>query len=151
MESPGRCGRGKYTLGLYSALRACKAMVLRSKRQSRLTVATMFLLGQICSANVSLPRTKHQERVYSLQGRHDTGAASRCARGRGRSSGSHPIAVDGISSNLLLILYGLSEGLSLNLFHRGWRGQIACTPGEGKRRGRGEGTRLSGVGRMGGE
>jgi hypothetical protein len=31
------------TLGLYSALRACNAMVLRSKRQSRFTVATMFL------------------------------------------------------------------------------------------------------------
>ena len=29
--------------GLYSAFRACKAIVLRSKRQSRLTVATMFL------------------------------------------------------------------------------------------------------------
>lgn len=33
----------KLTFGLYSALRACKAMVFRSKRQSRLTVATMFL------------------------------------------------------------------------------------------------------------
>jgi hypothetical protein len=32
----------KPTLGLYSALRACNAMVLRSKRQSRFTVATMF-------------------------------------------------------------------------------------------------------------
>jgi hypothetical protein len=31
------------TLGLYSALRACKAMVFKSRRQSRLTVATMFL------------------------------------------------------------------------------------------------------------
>jgi hypothetical protein len=31
------------TLGLYSALRACRAMVFRSRRQSRLTVATMFL------------------------------------------------------------------------------------------------------------
>lgn len=30
-------------LGLYSALRACSAMVLRSSRHSRLTVATMFL------------------------------------------------------------------------------------------------------------
>ena len=29
-------------MGLYSALRACNAMVLRSSRQSRLTVATMF-------------------------------------------------------------------------------------------------------------
>lgn len=32
-------------MGLYSALRACSAMVFRSKRQSRLTVATMFLAG----------------------------------------------------------------------------------------------------------
>lgn len=31
------------TLGLYSALRACRAIVFRSRRQSRLTVATMFL------------------------------------------------------------------------------------------------------------
>lgn len=30
-------------LGLYSALRAWRAIVLRSSRQSRLTVATMFL------------------------------------------------------------------------------------------------------------
>ena len=30
-------------LGLYSAFRACKAIVFRSKRQSRLTVATIFL------------------------------------------------------------------------------------------------------------
>ncbi|KAJ7273050.1 hypothetical protein C8J57DRAFT_1063926, partial [Mycena rebaudengoi] len=30
------------TLGLYSALRAWRAIVLRSRRQSRLTVATMF-------------------------------------------------------------------------------------------------------------
>lgn len=30
------------TLGLYSALRACNAIVLRSRRQSKLTVATMF-------------------------------------------------------------------------------------------------------------
>jgi hypothetical protein len=32
----------KIALGLYSALRACRAMVLRSSRQSRLTVATKF-------------------------------------------------------------------------------------------------------------
>lgn len=31
------------TLGLYSAFLACSAIVLRSKRHSRLTVATMFL------------------------------------------------------------------------------------------------------------
>ena len=31
------------TLGLYSALRARRAMVLRSKRTSRFTVATIFL------------------------------------------------------------------------------------------------------------
>lgn len=31
------------TFGLYSAFLACRAIVLRSKRQSRLTVATMFL------------------------------------------------------------------------------------------------------------
>jgi hypothetical protein len=32
-----------YTFGLYSAFRACRAIVFKSKRQSRLTVATMFL------------------------------------------------------------------------------------------------------------
>ncbi|KAF8955448.1 hypothetical protein BDZ97DRAFT_1598879, partial [Flammula alnicola] len=30
------------TLGLYSAFLACRAMVLRSRRQSRFTVATIF-------------------------------------------------------------------------------------------------------------
>jgi hypothetical protein len=30
------------TFGLYSVFQACSAMVLRSSRQSRLTVATMF-------------------------------------------------------------------------------------------------------------
>lgn len=38
-------GGVEYTFGLYSALRACSAMVFRSRRQSRLTVATMFLEG----------------------------------------------------------------------------------------------------------
>lgn len=33
-------------LGLYSAFRACRAIVFRSKRQSRLTVATIFLDGR---------------------------------------------------------------------------------------------------------
>ena len=32
-----------HTFGLYSAFLAWRAIVLRSKRQSRLTVATMFL------------------------------------------------------------------------------------------------------------
>ena len=32
-----------HTLGLYSAFRACKAIVLRSRRADKLTVATMFL------------------------------------------------------------------------------------------------------------
>jgi hypothetical protein len=36
-------GIGENTFGLYSALRACRAMVFKSRRQSRLTVATMFL------------------------------------------------------------------------------------------------------------
>jgi hypothetical protein len=31
------------TFGLYSAFRACKAIVFKSRRQSRLTVATIFL------------------------------------------------------------------------------------------------------------
>lgn len=35
------------TFGLYSAFRACRAIVLRSRRTSRLTVATMFLAGQV--------------------------------------------------------------------------------------------------------
>lgn len=32
------------TFGLYSALRACNAMVFKSKRTSKFTVATMFLI-----------------------------------------------------------------------------------------------------------
>ncbi|KIY64742.1 hypothetical protein CYLTODRAFT_357982, partial [Cylindrobasidium torrendii FP15055 ss-10] len=41
------------TLGLYSALRACRAMVFKSRRQSRLTVATMFCnVGTIPSTAV---------------------------------------------------------------------------------------------------
>lgn len=46
----------EYTFGLYSALRACSAIVFRSKRQSRLTVATIFLLGT---------------RPFSMLGRHE--------------------------------------------------------------------------------
>lgn len=33
----------KHTLGLYSAFLACSAIVFRSSRHSRLTVATIFL------------------------------------------------------------------------------------------------------------
>jgi hypothetical protein len=33
----------RHTLGLYSAFLACRAIVFRSRRQSKLTVATMFL------------------------------------------------------------------------------------------------------------
>ena len=41
-------GTQRHTLGLYSALRACSAIVLRSSLHSRLTVATMFL-GELAS------------------------------------------------------------------------------------------------------
>ena len=40
--------RANSTLGLYSAFLACRAIVFKSKRQSRLTVATMFLLRKRC-------------------------------------------------------------------------------------------------------
>ena len=40
---PLKKARLRHTLGLYSAFRACKAMVFKSRRQSRLTVATIFL------------------------------------------------------------------------------------------------------------
>jgi hypothetical protein len=43
------------TLGLYSALRARSAIAFRSKRQSRLTVATMFLKtrASVCTETAS--------------------------------------------------------------------------------------------------
>jgi hypothetical protein len=47
------------TFGLYSALRACRAMVFRSKRQSKLTVATIFLKWEngkwLIIASLALP------------------------------------------------------------------------------------------------
>lgn len=43
------------TLGLYSALRACSAIVLRSRRQSRFTVATMFL------ASINVPAANNKQ------------------------------------------------------------------------------------------
>lgn len=50
------------TLGLYSALRAWRAIVLRSKRQSRLTVATMFLDVRMSLMNQKSPRVIHTAR-----------------------------------------------------------------------------------------
>jgi hypothetical protein len=41
------------TFGLYSALRACSAMVFRSSRTSRFTVATMFLSKGVDELSVS--------------------------------------------------------------------------------------------------
>lgn len=41
----GRTRGARLTFGLYSALRACNAIVLRSSLHSRLTVATKFLQG----------------------------------------------------------------------------------------------------------
>ena len=37
----------RQTFGLYSALRACRAIVFKSNRQSKLTVATIFLYNII--------------------------------------------------------------------------------------------------------
>jgi len=49
------------TFGLYSALRAWSAIVLRSRRQSRLTVATMFLKGM----ESNQPTAQCQQLTYS--------------------------------------------------------------------------------------
>lgn len=54
------------TLGLYSAFRACRAIVLRSKRQSRLTVATMFLEKFVISLTEQIRIT--QEDTYCKVG-----------------------------------------------------------------------------------
>ena len=48
--------REERTLGLYSAFRACKAMVFRSRRQSRLTVATMFLEPSLAHVHRQRPQ-----------------------------------------------------------------------------------------------
>lgn len=50
------------TFGLYSALRAWSAIVLRSKRQSRLTVATIFLQVP-CSVNINNIETNWMVKV----------------------------------------------------------------------------------------
>lgn len=138
----------EYTFGLYSALRACSAMVFRSRRQSRLTVATMFLEGGVTVQPLWSIEKTAQNRVYSLQGRHDATASRSRPRGRSRSSGRHPVAVGGISSSLLVVHDAVR---TLDLFHRGGRSQITSPTGEGERRRRSESAGLLRVGRMGSE
>lgn len=51
------------TFGLYSAFRAWRAIVFKSKRQSKLTVATMFLFDN--RINNTIPKTEIVRWVYS--------------------------------------------------------------------------------------
>lgn len=58
-----------YTLGLYSAFLAWSAMVFKSKRQSRLTVATMFLEKKRKLVQYSdEPRKRQQEYTHCKVG-----------------------------------------------------------------------------------
>ncbi len=111
------------TFGLYSALRACSAIVLRSKRQSRLTVATMFLYEEMPLSLKVKQETKAG--LYSLQGWHNP-RHPLLTRGRSRSCGSHPIAIGrGIHSFLKLLpalVYTVrAVRLGVTVFFRGWR------------------------------
>lgn len=141
-------GGVEYTFGLYSALRACSAMVFRSRRQSRLTVATMFLEGGDTVQPLWSIEETAQNREYSLQGRHDATASRSRPRRRSWSGGRHPVAVGGISSSLLVVHHAVR---TLGLFHRGGRSQISSPTRDGERRRRGEGAGLLRVGRMGSE
>lgn len=51
------------TFGLYSAFRACMAIVFKSSRQSRLTVATMFLSSGKGGASKSAGQGKREAAV----------------------------------------------------------------------------------------
>lgn len=71
-----------YTFGLYSALRAWSAIVLRSSRQSKLTVATMFLQKEADrvktrGTNTTRVHPSNAATLYLLQNR---GYASHCVR-----------------------------------------------------------------------
>lgn len=127
-------------------------MVFKSKRQSRLTVATMFLSREKMLVQYSGEPEK-TARVYSLQRRHNTTPRSVGTGGRSGSSGRHPVAVGGISP-LLLAIHRSVRTLRIHrhvwVFIGRW-GQITGTTGEGQRSGRREGPGLLRGGGMGRE
>jgi hypothetical protein len=97
--------------------------------------------------SISVLRETQNKEVYSLQSRDDTAASRSGARSRSWSGGGHPVAVGGISSNLLTVH-------ALTLFHRGRRGKVPGGTREdstrvGERRGGGERSRLLGSVRVG--
>ncbi len=140
------------TLGLYSAFLAWSAIVLRSKRQARLIVETMFLE----SKPLSLMLRIWQQGSYSLQGWHDPTHTLSSTWRRRRSSGCHPIAVGGIPCLKLLPLgvgvhaTRLSVCLGLSIFFRRGR-QLSGSSWERQRRRRDERICLDGVGRVRGD
>jgi hypothetical protein len=127
------------TFGLYSAFLACSAIVFRSKRQSRLTVATMFLSSGM-PVKPMFGREKHAQRQeeYSLQGRHDathTRSLARSSSGRNR----------GVASCGILTLHRTVRLLALASFDvRRGRSKVTCTTWIGEGGGGSECLRLQG-------
>lgn len=126
-------------------------MVFKSRRQSRLTVATMFLARNSCSV---FWWTRRTARVYSLQRRDNATPRVASTRSRSWSCGRHPVAIRGISS-LLQAIHISIRTLTINghvsLLFRGWRRQVTGTAGEGQRSGRSEGHSLLRIRRVGRE
>lgn len=129
------------TFGLYSAFLACRAIVLRSKRQSRLTVATIFLYMQDKPRVCTSPRPG----LYILQSRNNatdtTLSCTRRTRSRSWSRGSYAVTI--------LTLGTLLTDCALLVVDCGWRGQLTSASWEGKRAGGDEGLCLDGVGGVG--
>ena len=112
------------------------------------------------SDNVSWKEERHVQysgepeetaRVYSLQRWHNATPRSIGSRGRSRSRGRHPVAIDGIRSGLLAVhisvcTLGAHRHVSILI---GRRSQVTGATGEGKRGRRREGPGLLRVGGMG--
>ncbi len=133
---PGLIDRWLPTLGLYSAFLACRAIVFKSKRQSRLTVATMFLERR---DEPNRARTSRHEQ-YILQGGCQT-TSTRRGRGRSRSRGSHPSTINGLRAWLMTTVHYGSQTVHAIV----GRCQLAVAGGERQRTGSSEGFGLRSV------
>jgi len=140
------------TLGLYSAFLAWSAIVLRSKRQARLIVETMFLE----SKPLSLMLQTWQQGSYSLQSWNNPAYTLSSTWRRRRGSGCHPVAVGDIPCLKLLPLgvgvhaERLSICLGLSIFFRRGR-QFSGSSWERQRRRCDERICLDGVGGVRGD
>jgi hypothetical protein len=107
-----------------SALRACSAIVFRSRRQSRLTVATMFLSGSAQSHISAGTRG-----VCLLErGSYATRPSIASSRRRSGGRGSHPRTVRGLDALLLNAVGRLPVSLRggiRNLIRASWERQRA--------------------------